>query len=93
VRNALKAELKKRGLSENVRANKSGCLDGCEFGVTMVIYPDGIWYGRVQKEDVPEIVDRTIINGEVIQRLLIGEKRFAPDALQYFKLDLPPGIL
>jgi len=92
VREALKVELRKRGLAEIVRANNSGCLDGCEFGVTMVIYPDGIWYGRVKKEDIPEIVDRTIINGEVIQRLLIGERRYAPDALQYFKLDVPPRI-
>lgn len=92
VREALKGELRRRGLAAIVRANKSGCLDGCEFGITMVIYPDGIWYGRVKKEDIPEIVDRTIINGEVIQRLLIGERRYAPDSLQYFKLDVPPGI-
>ena len=37
------------------------------FGVALVIYPDGIWYGGVRKEDVREIVERTIINGEVIE--------------------------
>ncbi len=91
VRDRLKSELKKRGLSEIVRANASGCLDACEHGVTVVIYPEGIWYGRVKVEDVEEILDRTILNGEVIQRLLIPDRRYAPDALQYRRLEMPPG--
>ncbi len=90
VRDRLKSELKKRGLSEIVRANASGCLDACEHGVTVVIYPEGIWYGRVKVEDVEEILDRTILNGEVIQRLLIPDRRYAPDALQYRRLEMPP---
>lgn len=86
VRDVLKEELKKRGLSHIVRANNAGCLDACEYGITMVIYPDGIWYGHVTKEDIEEIIERTIINGEVIQRLLIPNGRYAPDALQFPKL-------
>jgi (2Fe-2S) ferredoxin len=88
VRDTLKAELKKRGLAHIVRANNAGCLDACEYGATMVIYPEGIWYGKVTKEDVEEVIDRTIINGEVIQRLLIPNARYAPAALQYPKLSL-----
>jgi (2Fe-2S) ferredoxin len=83
----LKSELKKRGLSHMVRANNAGCLDACEHGVSMVIYPEGIWYGGVKKEDIEEIIDRTILNGEVIQRLLIPDTRYAPDALQFKKLE------
>ncbi len=86
VRDKLKAELKKRGLSSIVRANNAGCLDACEFGISMVIYPEGIWYGGVKEEDVEEIIDRTIINGEVIQRLLNPNPRYAPDSLQFPKL-------
>ncbi len=86
VRDALKAELKKRGLSHTVRANNAGCLDACEYGVTMVIYPEGIWYGGIIKEDIEEIIDRTIVGGEVIQRLLIPNARYAPDSLQYTRL-------
>ncbi len=86
VRDVLKEELKKRGLAPIVRANNAGCLDACEYGITMVIYPEGIWYGGVTKEDVEEIVERTIINGEVIQRLLLPNGRYAPDALQFPKL-------
>ncbi len=87
IRDALKAELQRRGLSGLVRANNSGCLDACAFGASMVIYPEGIWYGGVTKEDVPEIVEQTILRGAVIQRLLIKEPRYAPGALQYGQLD------
>ncbi len=89
IRDLLKAELKRRGLSGAVRANNSGCLDACAYGPSIVIYPDGIWYGKVKKEDVPEIVERTILNGEVIQRLLVPDIRYAPDALQYPPLQTP----
>jgi (2Fe-2S) ferredoxin len=88
IRDAMKAELQKRGLAGIVRANNSGCLDACAFGPSMVIYPEAIWYGGVKKEDVPEIVEQTILHGTVIQRLLIKDPRYAPDALQYKQLDL-----
>ena len=67
----MKSELNRRGLKGIVRANTSGCLDACEFGASMVIYPEGIWYGGVKKEDVDEIIEKTILGGEVIERLLI----------------------
>ena len=41
----------------------------CAFGVAMVIYPEGIWYRGVTVEDVPEIVERTLLHGERIERL------------------------
>jgi (2Fe-2S) ferredoxin len=56
----------------------------------MVVYPEGIWYGGVTTTDVPEIIDRTIVEGEVIQRLLIKDSRYAPDALQFPKLEQKP---
>lgn len=90
IRAALKAELKRRGLSGIVRANASGCLDACEFGVSIVVYPEGIWYGRVTLEDVPQIIDRTVLNGEVIERLLIPDPRYAPRHKQYPILPIPP---
>ena len=90
IRDTLKAELHKRGLSGLVRANNSGCLDACAFGPSMVIYPEGIWYGGVKKEDVPEIIEQTILRGTVIQRLLIKDPKYAPGAFQYEPLDLSP---
>jgi (2Fe-2S) ferredoxin len=71
LRNAFKTELKKRNLGPCVRANKAGCLDQCELGPTVVIYPQAIWYGGVQVADVPRIIDETIIGGRIIQDLQI----------------------
>jgi (2Fe-2S) ferredoxin len=74
LRNRFKAELKQRNLGPLVRANQAGCLDQCELGPTVVIYPQGIWYGRVQLEDVPRIIDETVIAGRVLADLLIPEQ-------------------
>ena len=89
VRDALKSGLKKRGLGGLVRANNAGCLDACAHGISMVIYPEGIWYGGVKEEDISEIIERTILRGEVIPRLLIKDPRYAPSSLQFVPLELP----
>jgi (2Fe-2S) ferredoxin len=83
VRNALKAELHRLGLSGRVRVNTSGCLDACEFGPAVVVYPEGIWYGHVTAADAAEIAEKTVMNGEVISRLLIPDERYAPGRMQY----------
>jgi (2Fe-2S) ferredoxin len=74
VRDRLKAELSARGLSKVIRANNAGCLDQCEHGVTVVVYPEQVWYGKVTPEDIPEIVDKHLIGGEVVARLLIPDQ-------------------
>lgn len=75
LREAFKNELKKRKLGPLVRANKAGCLDQCELGPAVVIYPQGIWYGGVQISDVPRIVEETIVNGRILEDLAIPEER------------------
>lgn len=74
LRNLFKAEVKKRGLAPLVRANKAGCLDQCELGPTVVIYPQAIWYGNVQPEDVPRIINETVAGGKVLEDLLISDE-------------------
>ena len=82
VRLACKDEVSKRGLKGKVRANKAGCLNQCGLGVTMVIYPEQVWYGGVTVADVQEIFDRHIERGEVVERLLIPhEKINTPEAM------------
>jgi (2Fe-2S) ferredoxin len=66
-----KQELSKAGLAGEVRAQRAGCLNMCEFGPSVVIYPDGIWYGRVQSSDIREIVQSHLVQGEPVKRLLI----------------------
>ena len=73
LRNRFKVELAARNLKPAVRANSAGCLDQCELGPVVVIYPQGIWYGRVTPEDVPRILDETVIGGRVLADLLIDE--------------------
>ena len=73
LRDAFKSELKRRGLGPLVRANAAGCLDQCELGPTVVIYPQGIWYGHVQLEDVPRIVEETVIGGRILEDLRIPD--------------------
>ncbi|MBX7167488.1 MAG: (2Fe-2S) ferredoxin domain-containing protein [Pirellulales bacterium] len=73
LRSAFKAEIERRGLKPLVRANQAGCLEQCELGPTVVIYPQEIWYGRVRVEDVPRIVEETVVGGRVIDDLRIAE--------------------
>ncbi|MDD5464647.1 MAG: (2Fe-2S) ferredoxin domain-containing protein [Candidatus Moranbacteria bacterium] len=76
VKDKFKVELKKRGLSSQVRANASGCLDACEFGPTVVIYPEGVWYSAVTENDVEEIIDKHIVGGKAIDHLKIKDTRY-----------------
>lgn len=62
------------GVQVTVRANKSGCLDQCEHGPTVVIYPEAVWYGHVTPADVEEIVQHHILGNQPVQRLQIADK-------------------
>lgn len=68
-----KQAVAERGLQRAVRANKAGCLDQCEHGPTVVVYPDGVWYGGVTAADVVEIVDRHLVRGEPVERLRLAD--------------------
>lgn len=80
IRQLFKKRIKELGLNIEVRANASGCLDACEFGPSIVVYPEQIWYGGVTENDVEEIIQEHIVNGKPIARLMITEKRFNRDA-------------
>ncbi len=69
-----KQEIAKHGLAGQVRAQKAGCLDTCEFGPSVVIYPDNAWYGPVQVGDVTEIVESHLVKGLPVERLKIRGK-------------------
>ncbi|MGH9840282.1 MAG: (2Fe-2S) ferredoxin domain-containing protein [Blastocatellia bacterium] len=69
-----KKELAARGLKATVRANRAGCLDQCEHGPTVVVYPEGVWYGGVKAEDVMEIVESHLIQGKPVDRLRLADE-------------------
>jgi (2Fe-2S) ferredoxin len=68
-----KERIKALGMSGKgaVRINQAGCLDRCEEGPVLVIYPEAIWYTYVDRSDIDEIIDRHIVRGEIVDRLRI----------------------
>ncbi len=68
-----KQKIKDLGLAgkDGVRVNTSGCLDRCEEGPVAVVYPEGVWYTYVDKEDIDEIVDQHLVEGKEVKRLKI----------------------
>lgn len=68
----LKRMAKEAGITARIRVNKAGCLNQCDRGPTMVVYPEAIWYGGVTTSDIPEILTKTVMRGEVISRLLLS---------------------
>ena len=52
-----------------MRANAAGCLDQCARGVTVVVYPEQVWYGGVKVDDVREIIDEHLFGGVPVERL------------------------
>jgi len=64
---------KEAGLAGKVRINKSGCLDQCEHGPVVVVYPEAVWYGNVRPADAEEIVAEHLVGGRPVERLRIAE--------------------
>ena len=56
-----------------VRINKAGCLDRCDEGPVIVVYPEGVWYTYVDREDVDEIISEHLQNGRIVERLRLPE--------------------
>jgi (2Fe-2S) ferredoxin len=65
---------KEAGLAGKVRINKSGCLDQCEHGPVVVVYPGAVWYGSVQPADAAEIVSEHLVAGRPVERLRIADE-------------------
>ena len=79
VRALFKKRLKDLDLSTEVRSNAAGCLDACEQGVTVVVYPEQIWYGGVTIGDVEEILQSHILKNLPVDRLKIKDEKFNKD--------------
>jgi (2Fe-2S) ferredoxin len=70
MRDHLKKRAKEVGV-KGVRVNNAGCLDRCALGPVLVIYPEGVWYGPSDLADIDEIVDRHLVKGERVERLVL----------------------
>ena len=63
-------ELKLNGPGK-VRVNAAGCMDRCQEGPVIVVYPEEVWYTYVDKQDIDEIVDEHLVAGRIVERLRI----------------------
>jgi (2Fe-2S) ferredoxin len=68
LRAYMKERVKELGIKKT-RVNNAGCLDRCELGPVMVIYPEGIWYSPKTKADVDEIIKEHLLGGTPVERL------------------------
>lgn len=68
-----KKRVKQAGIAGpgGVRVNKAGCLDRCQGGPVAVVYPEGVWYTYVDTDDIDEIVESHLKNGQVVDRLVL----------------------
>ncbi len=77
LRDYMKARAKELKVA-SIRVNTAGCLERCEFGPAMVIYPEGVWYRPTSAEDVEEILQVHVIAGGRVPRLMLTEKDVPP---------------
>ena len=69
TRKALRDGLREEGMNRDVRVDSVDCLGLCKHGPNVVVYPGGTWYLGLEPEDVPEVVDQHIKNGEPVEHL------------------------
>ncbi len=70
---AMEAEIKAKGLENEVQVIRTGCFGLCALGPIMIVYPEGCFYSEVKVEDVPEIVEEHLLKGRMVKRLLYSE--------------------
>lgn len=72
LRDYMKARAKELGLPEQgIRTQQAGCLDRCELGPVMVVYPEGVWYAVKTREDIDAILERHLLKGERVPELML----------------------
>lgn len=81
LRDYMKVRAKELGLEGRARINAAGCLDRCELGPTMVIYPEGVWYTFHTTDDVEEILQTHLAGGRRVARLALAvdQSELRPD--------------
>ncbi len=70
LRDYMKARAKELGL-KRVRVNMAGCLDRCELGPCVVIYPEGVWYKIETKTDIDAVLEQHVRDGGRVETLLL----------------------
>lgn len=66
-------QVQAQNLWDQFSVTYSGCLGPCDLGPNVLVYPEGVLYGRVSKDDVSEIIEKHLLGGEVVERLKVSE--------------------
>ena len=69
LRAYMKKKTKELVSDKKIRINASGCLDHCEFGPTLVVYPDNVWYSCKTEEEVDQVINEHLINDHIAENL------------------------
>lgn len=102
VADALYAELARRGLDQEIKVVQTGCVGSCDLGPVVIVYPEGVFYQRLEPEDIPELVETHLLKGRTVERLLYqrpatGELLPTLEQIDFFskqeKLLAMPGAL
>ena len=76
IAETFKKKLKEHDLPIKVRAQRAGCLDVCDYGQTIVVYPEGVFYVGVEASDIDEIIESHIIGNKPVQRLILDKHKY-----------------
>lgn len=93
LRKYMKSRAKELGI-DSIRINGSGCLDRCELGPVMVIYPEGTWYTYANFSDIDEILTKHVQGGTVVERLVLknGQENLTPAQAQHLSNAMANGF-
>ncbi|MGC8500469.1 MAG: (2Fe-2S) ferredoxin domain-containing protein [Leptospirillia bacterium] len=69
----VKEEAKKAGVPVPFRANRSGCLDACEFGPVLAVYPEGVFYTVRTREEIARVMVEHLVGGKIVRELAISD--------------------
>jgi len=75
MRDYVKSRVKALGISSDenrIRINSAGCMDRCEEGPVLVVYPEAIWYTYVDESDLDEIISEHLLHGRIVERLKLS---------------------
>ena len=75
INNTAKELSQKKGISNFIKIKSTGCHGFCQIGPTIKIEPENIWYIKLKPSDIPEIIERHLINGEIVERLLYRDPK------------------
>ena len=71
--NAFLGEIQKRNLFDKIAITNTGCLGPCGFGTSVLVYPEGVMYGKVTKADVTQIIEEHLLGDKPVERLQVPD--------------------